>query len=324
MRILRSAGCGVVLGLLASAALVAPIPAASAKPLLCLVVNPSAHATYTSFQTAVGNASAGATLLLRGTCTGTTVITQNLRIVGQPHQGFTAPTLNGAGQGTVLTIYPGVSVVVSRVTIEGGKTGFNGGGIWNDQGTVHLLNVTVAGNTAGDAGGGIFSIGQLTIDGASVIIDNSAEEGAGIITDGVATLNGSVRVCDNSTKDQPPNGGFGGGITNTEGTLVLNGNVSICNNIGYIGGGIYNQSGILTLNGTTAIRGNTAFDYGGGIYTYFAGGNAPAIVTMNDSAIIQGNNAGLNGGGIYRQSGTLVGAIAGTNVLGNTPNNIFP
>ena len=52
----------------------------------------------------------------------------------------------------------GVTASISGLTITGGKTAGNGGGLYNDGGTVTLTNCTVSGNSAsGNGGGGLYN-----------------------------------------------------------------------------------------------------------------------------------------------------------------------
>jgi hypothetical protein len=284
---LGAAGTGV--------ALAVPQAQAAAKP--CLVVDTNSGNTSASLQAAVTAAAAGDTLFVKGTCSGTTVIGKNLTVSGQSAGGNKTATLNGGGQGTVLTIGAGVTVTLNTLIITGGAAGEIGSGI-SSAGTLTLNHSAVTGNTVGflGAGGGIFNA-ILTGDG-------------GIERAGTLTLNDST-VSDNTSPL-----GDAGGIYNT-GTVILNGNSSISGNNGGSGGGIFTVAGSVTLNDRSTITGNTAID-GAGIYD---AGN----VTMNGGSTITGNTASDTGGGIFRECfSTLNGAVAGTggNVDKNQPNDI--
>ena len=128
MKILRPVGFPVVLGLLAWAGL-AWAPAVSATTSHCLVINASSNTSYKSLQPAQDAASAWGTLWVRGACSGTTEITKDLTITGQQPSGFTAPTLNGGGQGIVLIIDDGATVTINTLTVTGGTADFSGGDI---------------------------------------------------------------------------------------------------------------------------------------------------------------------------------------------------
>ena len=250
MRIPRPVAMSAVLGLLMGGG-VAWTPAASAATPRCLVINAVSAARYISLQVAQNAAHAGATLWLRGTCTGTSKITKNLTVTGQHRRGFTAPTLNGVGQDSVLKINSGVTLAVNTLAITGGNA-VNGGGILvNVDSSLTLNNVTVSGNTASAVGGGIFSQGNdtLTLNGSTTITGNTAANDAGgILSQGahsVVTLNDSATITGNTS------GRRGGGIFNWVGTVTLNGSATITGNTAngpHDGGGIFNLCG--TLHGT--------------------------------------------------------------------------
>jgi hypothetical protein len=271
-------------------------PGASAATT-CNVVDINSNHSYTSLQAAVTAAAPGDTLFVKGTCTGTTEIGKNLTVSGQSQSGTKTATLNGGGQGAVLTIDSGATVTLNTLGITNGNNSF-GGGILADGGTVILNRSTVSANSATQDGGGGIAIGVVF-------------PGGGTGPGGTVTLNDSTVTANDS------NGTNGGGIDNF-GTLILNGSSSISNNAAGAGGGIFNTGGTVTLNGSSTITGNTGFE-GGGIE------NEDGTVTLNGSSTITGNTASSVGGGILNFCGTLNGAVAGTggNVYNNHPDDIF-
>jgi hypothetical protein len=262
----------IVLGPVAGMA--AAAPAASAAPITCLVLG-SGFRPFTSVQTAVSAAHAGGILLVFGTCSGSTAITENLAVIGAP-----GATLTAGGRGPVLRIGSGARVTLSTLIITNGLA-FFGGGIANS-GTVTLNGSTVTGNTASSEGGGIFNDGTMTLN-RSTVTGNSAlagsQGGAGIYNDfGTMTLNDST-VTQNT-------GVFarGGGIENDGGTITLN-DSRITGNTASTGGGIFNLAlGTVALKYGSRITGNTASSSGGGgIF------NADGAVTGATAANITGN-----------------------------------
>jgi hypothetical protein len=290
------AALAVSLGVAGTGVAAAAPPAhADAKP--CLVVDTNSGHTDASLQAVVTAAAAGDTLFVKGTCSGPTEIGKNLTVSGQSAGGNKTATLNGGGQGTVLTIGAGVTVTLNTLIITGGGAGEIGSGISND-GTLTLNHSSVTGNTVGflGGGGGIF---------------NAVLTGAGAIERGGALILNDSTVSDNTSPQ-----GDAGGIFNT-GTVTLNGTSSISGNNGGSGGGIFNEAGTVTLNGRSTITGNTA-QTGAGIYN-------DGTVTMNGSSTITGNTASGTGGGIFNEClSTLNGAVAGAggNVDKNQPDDI--
>jgi predicted outer membrane repeat protein len=289
----------------------------------CHVINLAAHATFTSLQTAVTAASSGAGLLVSGTCTGITTISsgRTLTITGIGR----SPTLNGRGQGSVLTIDSDATVTLNRLTITGGFA-FFGGGIANS-GSLTLNDSTVAGNTVSGTdnggGGGIFNFrGTATLTNSRVTGNTvSGGGGGGGILNAQATmvLNGFTTVSRNTVSGNQG----GGGIFNS-GTLTLNDSATVIgNSAGSQGGGIFN-GGTLTLSGRATVIRNKAGSQGGGIYN-----DEFSTVTLSNHATVIFNTAqggADSGGGIYNNSGMLTRAVPGFlgNVFGNKPDNIGP
>jgi hypothetical protein len=131
--------------------------------------------------------------------------------------------------------------------------------------------------------------------------------GAGIENAGNLTLSGSASVSENRPS-------VGGGITN-EGTLTMNDSSSVSGNSVLAGVGIQNAEGAtVIMNDSSSVTGNTSDSDGGGI------ANGGTLI-MNDASSVWGNTARGEGGGILNL-GALTGAVAGTNVYNNSPDNI--
>ena len=59
-------------------------------------------------------------------------------------------TVSGGGLSRVFQVDGGVTASISGLTITGGDSLHNGGGLYNDGGTATLTNCTVSGNSASD------------------------------------------------------------------------------------------------------------------------------------------------------------------------------
>jgi hypothetical protein len=317
---------GLVLGLGLVLVLSAWAPGAGAKTSACLVINGAADTSYKSLQAGVNDAQAAATLWIRGTCTGTTEIAKDLTLTGQQPRGFTAPTLDGGSQGSVLTIDTGVAVTINTLTITGGSgtnlEGANvGGGIFNSGGAVVLNDTNITGNNGGHGGGIASGQGSVTLNDSSISGNTAGLENGGVFNvDGSVTLNGSSSISDNTVGGGVP--GDGGGIGSNGGTVTLNDSSSISGNTAVTEGGGVSviAAASVTLNDSSSISGNTAGTLGGGIYNV---GNSS--VTLNDSSSITGNTAGADGGGIYND--VFAGPVTlndSSSITGNTPNNCAP
>jgi len=262
------------------------LPLAAAKNAKCVIINPGLDQSYADLQTAHDAAATGATLWVRGVCTGTTTISKNLTITGQQPKGFQLPTLDGERQpGRVLTI-SGAIVTVNTLTITGGA---DGGIRVSYDATVTVNSSTVSRNTSLDQGGGINNGGWLTLNNSSVTSNTATFDGGGIYNTAGLIVDHSIVSGNTATS------GGGGGIASF-GSLTLNDRSSITRNAAPLGGGVFTGLGPLTLNGNSTISGNTAGQHGGGIY-------------MPDS------RADL--------VGALVAPAPDANVYGNAPDNVY-
>jgi hypothetical protein len=183
---------------------------------------------------------------------------RDLTIVGR---GSDNTIIDANQRDTVLSIPRGRHrVVISGVTITGGHTRSDGGGIRAEGRSLTLSDSVIAGNWAGGSGGGIYVRGGELGLSRCTLSNNTADfYGAGIyLRSGNGTLSCSS-VAGNSA------GSNGGGTYTREATLVVNGCTVSGNTAGMRGGGLYNSTrGSVRLNGCTVTR-NSALYGGGGI-----------------------------------------------------------
>ena len=288
-------------------------PVASANARHCSVFNKGLHTRYAGLRAAVDAASPLATLSVRGTCTGTTTIPKSLSLVGEHLGGFTSPTLDGGKRGSVLTIARGARVTISSLAITEGAANL-GGGI-NNHGVVIMHASRISGNIANLRGGAIYNAGRgagVTLTDGTAVTGNHSNFAGG----GIAARNGSLTVKDTSRIDGNTATRYGGGVAVREGSVTLQDSSSIrSNRTRFQGGGLYDFDGTVTLTGRSRV-GTNGGDDGGGVYI-----NAGTVI-LDGASVVDGNRARHTGGGICKAGGTLIGAIAGTNVYNNTPNNI--
>jgi hypothetical protein len=218
-------------------------------------------------------------------------ITRRLTIDGETH----AVTVSGdsGGDGTpnvqVFSIASSVVATLTHLSIVGGTTTGDGGGIRND-GTLMVWNSTLSGNATANLGGGIYNGGALTVTNSTLAGNSATWDGGGIYNNvGTVTVQNST-FSGNSAAD-----GSGGGIYNEKGTLTVQNSI-LSGNSAYAGGGIYDDKGTLTVQNST-LSGNSASG-GAGIST------EESTVTVQNSTL-SGNSAG-RAGGIYSYYGTLV------------------
>ena len=247
-------------------------------------------------------------------------------------------TLQGAGSGSTIidasqlndraidiTNFGG-TCAISGVTIRGGTSSSDGGGVkvWAD---LTITDSVISNSTTTGSGGGIYNTRSLILDNVTVTDNQADTDGGGIYSWGTLTLQNGSTVQDNEAT------GLGGGIVNysyvqqgratlvnatvsgneasldggglySEGILSLNAS-SITGNTANNGGGIYNDrfAQSLTIENGTQVFNNTAADKGGGLY------NDESTVTINDSIVGSSNpgegNQATDGGGIYDYEGTI-------------------
>lgn len=209
-------------------------------------------------QSAIVAAADDGVLLVRGVCAGRFSIDGDLTLVGPATLSGTTCIDGQCSAGIVLWVDP-VEVTLKYLTITGGSSTYDGGGIQN-LGDLTLVSTVVRGNTAEDNAGGISNDGRLVLTGRSMVADNRtyyAGYGGGILNRGTVVMNQRSTVTGNSTR-------YGGGIYN-EGTVVMNRASSVTGNTAEVGGGILDHGGRVWFSrhwhGT--LCGNTPDDWPG-------------------------------------------------------------
>ena len=226
------------------------------------------------------------------------------------------------------------NLTLSGLTVTGGHTMGEGGGIRTTHGNISLSNSTVSGNSTGGfggRGGGIYSsIGSISLSD-STVSDNSSRksysDGGGIFTrEGNITLFNSV-VSGNSVTGRLTQGG---GIYNKYGFVSLtNSSVSGNSTTGYNGhgGGIFIDTARISLTDSTVSGNITAGENsnGGGIYARLSLGlgsdlNPSGVFLINST--VSGNStygSSSNGGGIFAINTSVANStVSGNNTLGNS------
>lgn len=268
-------------------------PTSSVLPILLVFVlafAPSARAATTvdcekggDLQAAIDAASAGATLKVKGTCTGTFVIDKDLTLEGK---GKGAATFDGNGAGPVVTVLPDATVALEKLTITGG-----------------------AGTTVSPAAGvfiatgGIYSEGDLTLHKTKVTANSAEAMGEGAF---VVAVGGVWNAGD-------------GGLTLIKSEVRAN--TAISAGVGGVGaiGGIRNSTpdvvgaGALTLR-KSRVSGNSATIDGAGVgpfpLIFSLGGLQSFGATAFEKSTMSGNTATCSGTGIVSCTGGMeVGTI---------------
>ncbi len=199
------------------------------------------------------------------------------------------------------------SLTLSGVRItDNGQDATNGGGLFNNEGTLTMTDCEVDTNAASNHGGGIYNLlGKMTLS-QSILHDNTVtKNGGGIFSDTTDdTLVLEALTLDSNTAQK------GGGIyVNVAlGSSLRLTRSTVSNNTALIGGGLYNDTGggsLAVVNST--ISGNAATQFGGGM----AFPNDPSTtvnlssLTLSDNTADSDNNGVGDGGGFWNNGQTL-------------------
>lgn len=213
----------------------------------------------------------------------------------------------------------GVTLNLLGLVVANGNA-FDGGGIFNDHGTVAIINSVFCHNRATQAGGaimneGVYSPGTVTISN-SIFSDNWAGR-AGVLynSDGTITVNNSV-FSGNGTEVIFNNNGTmvvgnstfsdnSGGVIGNFGTVMVS-NSTFSNNSAVGGGVLSNGADMIVRNST--FFGNSASEYGGAIVS-------GRTLTVSNSTF-SGNRTDRDGGSIYNVVG--VATVSNSTFSGNS------
>lgn len=272
----------------------------------CLLIESGASAALTNvnmtgcdgFSGGAIDVNAGATLTITGgNFTGNTAIRAGGAIEHAGGAGSVVTLTNVMGSGNSTGPTPGNggflhvtgagSTNISGGTLQMNTAAREGGGLWNDSGTMTLSGAltinqnTASGPAADDGGGGLFQnpVGTTNIGSGVRITNNIADGAAG---SGGGILNLSIVNISGATINGNRANRAGGGIEAAAGTTTTLSNSSFLNN---------NNAGVAPA---VAAPGN-----GGGLHIT-GNGNA----TIGDTQIL-GNTAALEGGGLWNGSGIM-------------------
>jgi predicted outer membrane repeat protein len=202
-----------------------------------------------------------ADITLTGTLPGTGTlppITSVITLDGEGHY------IDGAGSFQVFFVTSDGEFTIQNVTIQNGSAA-QGGGLFNDGGTVTVTDSTFSGSTATAYGGGLTNWGgTLTVTGSTFSGNTASIYGGGLFNlGGTLTVTGSMFSGNTTTGPDS----YGGGLFNTGGTVTVtnstfSGNEATSSTS--LGGGLFNDGGgTVTVTGST-FSGNTAIADGGG------------------------------------------------------------
>jgi len=251
-------------------------------------------------------------------------------------------TLSLSGNGDILNIGNGQTIIARNITLRGrstanpysvvdviggtfhmeGKASVTGnvgaGGVWVDQAGTFTMkdNASVSGNSrsSSEGGGGVtVNNGTFTMKDRASVSGNTSDHGGGVyIREGTFTMQGGTISGNSSSSSSYARGG--GVCITTRGIFTMESG-TISGNTASQGGGVSVSEGTFTMEGGT-ISGNTTYPYrgsgGGGVYM------SSGVFIMKDG-LISGNTA-IDGGGVFVDSTFNTGTFTmeGGTISGNT------
>jgi len=212
-------------------------------------------------------------------------------------EGDASPHQNGGGM-----YNDNSSPTLNNITFSG-NSAVDGGGMFNGAGSAPVLtNCTFEGNEA-DGGGGIYNLESAPTLSYVTFAGNSAANGGGMYNS-----TGALPTLTYCAFEGNEAGSDGGAMYNLESSPVLS-SVTFKGNSAYYGGGMYNLESSPVLSSVT-FKGNSAY-YGGGMHNE---SSAPAL----SSVTFVDNSAISCGGGMCNESSapTLVDCTFKSNEAG--------
>jgi predicted outer membrane repeat protein len=163
------------------------------------------------------------------------------------------------------------TLTITNSSVSGNTAGFNnfpistgeGGGIYNDGGTVMIINSSVSNNFAGlkdpqplSYGGGISNYGTLTITNSSIYGNQCGQSGGGIYSPGTLTIASSLVSANRAvTKFGGRSGGIFAGTLTFMNSTLSNNYANLSTGGMEVGGGVITNSTISRNNGSISVFG---------------------------------------------------------------------
>jgi len=227
---------------------------------------------------------------------------------------FKGLVINGAGNvtmsgGNTTTVFStnGVSIsTINGLKIVNGSASFDGGGIFNNGGTLTLTNSTLSGNRAPHAGGAIFNSGKLTVINSSL---SGNSTGTAVSDKGGAIFNRSYAQATliDSTVSGNASASGGGLYCDPAAPMTLINTTISGNSAVYGGGGLYNRHSTVTLTNSTLSGNTTVAGLGRGSAMNLADYPSKVILanTVFDKGAATVNLCASNGGTVIDNGGNL-------------------
>jgi predicted outer membrane repeat protein len=239
--------------------------------------------------------------------TGDLDVTEAVTIEGDP-AGKTIIDAHGA-KDRAFEVFGGGALTLRHVTVKGGTTLFDGGGVFS-VGALTVESSVFTSNKAADSGGGVScEAGTCTLTDVLVTKNKVGNDGGAVNVDGSVTADLTRVTLSGNTA-----GDTGGGMNSDDGaTVSLTDSLVSGNKSKFEGGGLDPSIGTLTVTNTT-ISGNRSTQ-GGGIQLETGG------VLVLDNVTIAFNKA-REGAGLWTELETTA-TLTNTLLAKNAPFDCF-
>jgi predicted outer membrane repeat protein len=221
-------------------------------------------------------------------------IGQNLTLDASGSTG--AVTFDAGSSTRLLSVTSGVSLELNTLTLSNGHVPTSGGAIFEQNGTLTIIDSTFSDNSAGGVGGAIDRVGGTLSVSGSTFTGNSALDGGAIDTSQSATTTiSNSTFSENSSTDTTGAGAGGGAIfTNSAGVTTLAVSSST-----FSGNSAASDGGAINANGPTDIGG-----------TIIAGSTSGGNCSITGNLTDDGHNLTDSNGDCGLNAGT--GDLTGT------------
>ncbi len=201
---------------------------------------------------------------------------------------------NAAAQGGgVANVGSTASTTIQSFAVRDNDATGNGGGIFNDSGTLATLNGSFDNNTSGRSGGGLFSSGPTSMLNTGFDTNQAAQAGGGAFLFGATADLQALSFQNNQAA------GDGGGLRLSDITATLSSSDFLNNQADFGGGLEASGSGSVTLNNVTFLE-NVALRLGGALQ------NDDSVVLVANEPIFDRNRADLHGGAVHNNSSLTI------------------
>ncbi len=268
---------------------------ALAGPVAAVAVLTIDNSSTNAISSNLTNVDVGGTLILNpGTYfENGLVISQDSTLRANTSYGGTAADtiIDGGKAGTrIMTVNPGVTMVIDNLTFQKGAVNMGKGGAINNAGILTITSTTFSdcgppsGGPPKTDGGAIENTGILTITSPTFTGCSVPAGGGAIDNSGTLTVTSSIFISCS---------GYGGAIFSSGNATITSSTFSGCYNGGGRGGSVYVPSGTVSITSSTFISCTAP--------------NGGAIYSSGDTTIMSTTFSGCtadNGGAIYVDGGT--------------------